>query len=65
MEQYAMISERRETIALRAQFVEMTQLWGFAQQPARRIPEAIVRERMRAYFSWGLWKQWRAPKTHF
>ena len=32
----------------------MLQLWAFAQQPAHRIPESIVAERVRAYFHWRL-----------
>jgi len=52
--QYAMLSDRRLLIAVRAEVIEMLQLWAFAQQPAHRIPESIVAERQREYFRWRL-----------
>jgi hypothetical protein len=49
-----MRAERREAIFVHSLFVEMIELWARAQQPAHRIPEAIVRERQLEYFHWRL-----------
>jgi hypothetical protein len=49
-----MLSERREAVAVKAQFVEMMELWALARQPAHRIPTEIVAQRQREYCRWRL-----------
>jgi hypothetical protein len=49
-----MLSERREQIFLRAEFIEMMELWDLATIPQWRLPATIVHDRMLQYFAYQL-----------
>jgi hypothetical protein len=49
-----MLSERRFQLFANSLFVEMMELWALARQPAHRIPEAVVAQRLGAYCRWRL-----------
>jgi hypothetical protein len=49
-----MLTERRFQIFAKALFIEMMELWVRAEQPAHRIPAAIVAGRLQEYCRWRL-----------